>query len=128
MIKSHLLKRVFYQCWDWEDFKAGMYKGKVQDESLFYESKNLFLNPKELRKAMLSVCNEWPISTEYNLANTGRNRRAWLGRSSNCLHHNATENTVRIVWRSLTEEEKARANEIAESVINEWEMEYFKNA
>lgn len=119
------MKRVCHSYDKWEDWKAGLYnKSHPDPEGAILESLELLSSPTELYKSMRRVCDEWPISAEHNMTDTSINRQAWLGQSSCCISHGATESLTRIAWGSLSDDQREKANNIADQVIEEWQDSY----
>jgi hypothetical protein len=73
--------------------------------------------------ACVAVFHRWPVSTAVSLSDTGRNRRAWLGRAAACIDGGSAELATRAAWWMLTVEQQDRANEVADEEIAKWELE-----
>lgn len=105
---------------EWEDYQAGMYVRPVTDASTYSRMTELVVqlmrDADELQTAMSAVANQWVHAAEANMS------RAWLGQAACCYLHGIPEWITRAAWNaSLTEEERAQANAIADGVIEEWE-------
>jgi len=120
------MKRQFSNFQDWEDHKAGLYEKKAQAFSKCEKSYNLLKNEKEFYKVMLKMTKKWPISTKFNLTNSSKNRRSWLGQAACCFNHGANELTTIVAWGFLKDDEKKKANIMAEKIIEKFEKEYAK--
>ena len=123
--KLENIKQVFYS-WDkWEDYPSGFYdniSGKNKIEMI----KNVidFFSDKDTtKKYMDRVINEWPFSCEHNFTNPSINKIAYLGQSSLSLAYGIPSTITMEAWSKVPKEHQQKANEIAESCINEW----FKN-
>ena len=75
-------------------------------------------------EAMKKVINEWPICTEYNLSNTGFNRKAWLGQAACSCYANIHEDETREAWGIMTEQQRIEANRMAQALINQWQRNH----
>ena len=108
----------------WEDFHAGMYDLTrcLGDSDLAGE---LLRNPDGLGEAMRDVLDVWPFSAEHHLSNVEENRRAWLGQAACCYALDVTSLATREAWGLLTDEQRDRANAVADTVILAWEAVRF---
>lgn len=72
--------------------------------------------------AMIGAITNYPISAEQHLSkNYGR--RPWLGQAACCFALGATEEETRVAWNfHMTKESQDKANEIADALIKQWEM------
>ena len=95
---------------------------KVDFDKLIKESVDLLKDHDRLYRAMKAVTQEWTYSTEENLSNITQNARPWLGRSSCCYNHGASEDVVRVAWFMLSHEEMEIANNVADIVVHEWRL------
>lgn len=105
----------------WEDYKNGMYENRL-DEDIAKKCIELFKS-KKLYELMSEVTKQWEKSSKVNLKKTVFNRQAWIGQSTCSLHLNATINETTYAWVRLTEKERKRANDIADTVIMEYNYE-----
>jgi len=105
-----------------------MYKEtKISErEQLINKARNLLSNTDNLYIAMSRVTKEWPIAAMVNLTNIERNRRAWMGQSACCLVCDTPEDLTRESWMLLTEDERRKANKVADIVITEWTTSHLK--
>jgi len=103
-----------------------MYKDIHPDihRGLIDKAYNLLSNPLKFAKVAKKVTQEWKCSSELNLTNTSRNRRAWLGQASCCFSCHVPEDLTKIAWRKLSKKQQDEANETAELIIKEWEYKY----
>ena len=86
----------------------------------FGKFKELFLN------TCIEVIENWTISTKVNLTNKQCNRKAWLGQASCNYKYKVPEILTRIAWSKLDIIQQYEANEIAQKVINSYELNYEK--
>lgn len=115
------MKPIWIKYENWEDYKNGMYNNRL-DEEIGYKCINLFKS-KKLYELMKEVTLKWKISSEVNLNKTIFNRQAWIGQSTCNYHLNATINETTFAWMRLSEKERKRANDIADTVILEYHHE-----
>lgn len=115
-----MIQQYFTHYKNWEDWKNGMYrdidKGEY-DINVELAIKTL-CNPED---AMLKVVKEWYHSARQNLSDLKSNRRAWLGQAACCIENRVPEHCTREAWGKLTNEQRIKANKIAEKVIKKWE-------
>jgi len=119
------ISQIFHHYKKWEDWKGGLYDSNCDrfDEKLnlskeVLEDENLFL---EVAKDMVS---SWIYSSEQNLSDRSMNRQAWIGQASCCFNHGAPDYVTIQAWWMLTDEQRSKANSVADKVISEWEQEY----
>lgn len=120
------LIRIWHPYWAWEEYSAGMWRrihGIERDQ--FLQQAITFTGDTELYGSwMLKVTEVWPISCEHNLTDYGMNRRAWIGHSACCLAINCPEDITRAAWKTLTDEQRIKANIKADEAIYAWERKY----
>ncbi len=111
----------FYHYTKWEDFQNGMYdevkEGRAQRVQ---KAVKLLSNPKKLYEQMSRVTQEWKIATEQNLTNPSINHQAFLGQTACAIWQNIKEDETREAWGLLTNEQRYKANRIADRVFEEW--------
>jgi|TARA_Y100000034_G_scaffold133644_1_gene199709 vacuolar-type H+-ATPase catalytic subunit A/Vma1 len=119
------MKRIFHPYYLWEDWKAGMFKKKINEneEKLSKQARELLSNENEFFKVAYKVIKEWKYSSEHNLTNKSRNRQAWLGQASCCYKLGVPEYITKYGWRLLDLGQQNKANKIADKVIKIWEKE-----
>ena len=121
------MKQLFHRYELWEDYKNGMYQNKNDDlkENRIQMAYNLFKNEKKLYEEMKYVAFNWKYASEVNLTNNSINHQAWLGQAS-CNHYCKIGDLETIeAWHRLTNEERQKANNIADKVYFEW-LEWFE--
>ena len=115
------LNRKFYHYTLWEDFINGMYSSKSVSDRNSDAATKLLSDTIQLESAMLAVIDKWPISSSVNLSYRGYNRQAWLGQAACCIWLGLTETETREGWAYLSDEQKDKANKVADHVIKVWE-------
>lgn len=73
-----------------------------------------------MRRAVM----EWPISAEHNLTDLSINRKAWTGHAAICMANGCPEYVTRAAWGMLTDDQRLKANSVAQDAIDEWEAMY----
>ena len=119
------MKKVFYHYKKWEDHKHGMFRTTCENEEQKVQScVDLLCNLPALNEYMRIVSTEWKYSSEINLSNRSRNRQAWLGQAACCKYCEAPEYVTKKAWKLLTDEQREKANFVADRIISEWESSY----
>jgi hypothetical protein len=115
------MNQYFTHYLEWEDYRHGMYNTDTENpQQAVLNAKLLLGNEKEFQKAASEVLMNWDISTKVNLTNNSCNKRAWLGAASCSYKYKVPEIFTRIAWNELTEEQKIRANKVAQILIDNW--------
>lgn len=116
------MKRIWHPYDEWEDFQNGMWREVSQrDRADLLPKAIVFTGDADLYgSAMLRVIEEWPISCEQNLTDTGQNRRAWIGHAACALAIGCPEYITREAWGHLTQDQRDRANAKADYAIRRW--------
>lgn len=118
------MKRVYHHYTKWEDFQAGMYnEDKEGREERVQKAVRLLTNEILCLKYMRQVVRDWPYACEQTFTNR-HNHRSFLGQCACCLYAGIHEDETRRAWALLTEEERYRANKIADKVFAEWRAWY----
>lgn len=117
------MQRVYHQYHLWEDYKNGMYKdANIIDKDIHvFKSINLLKDTQMFYDVCVKLIIEWPYSSEENLTNLSKNRRAWLGAAACSFNHKCPEYLTRVAWSLLNELDKQKANIVADKVIKEYE-------
>jgi hypothetical protein len=118
------LKRIYHNYNKWEDWQNGMYstKNTDNDKNLIREARMLLSSSSGFCEVAEKMVDKWQYSSEQNLTDRSRNRRAWIGQASCCFGLGASEQLTKIAWRKLSQERQNVANNVAEFVIKNWEM------
>ena len=119
------MKQVFYHYTQWEDYQNGMYN--EQKEGRAHRVKLavcLLSDPVELYKNMKRVTEEWKHATEQVLTDMSVNHQAFLGQAACNIWSGIKEDETREAWGMLTNEQRNKANAIADMVDEEWRRKY----
>lgn len=116
------MKRIYHPYTTWEEVKSGMWDKVSKEKEDQFLPIAIEFTGDHLRygMAMNRVINEWPISCENSLTDTGINRKAWLGHAACSLQLGIPEYIVRTAWNQLTEMQRELANSQADHYINQW--------
>lgn len=126
-MKNNKIKQVFYHYTLWEDYQNRMYDEiKEGRKERINEAINLLSNEKLLYQQMKRVTNEWKIATEQNFTNNQINHQAFLGQCACNIYKGVKEDETREAWGLLTNEQRIKANKIADIVYCEWQEQYLK--
>jgi hypothetical protein len=114
-----MAKRVFHPYDRLEEFHAGMWRivRGVQRQDYIAAAADLLKSPPEFRDAAFRVIDEWPISCEANLITDSLNRIAWLGQAACCITLGSPEESTRVAWHMLAQDEQKEANRVADEAI-----------
>lgn len=115
----------FYHYTKWEDFQNGMYDEMKEGRSeRVKKAVKLLSDTQELYKQMARVTTEWKFATEQNLTNNSINHQAFLGQTACSIWQGIKEDETREAWGYLTNEQRYRANRVADKVFDEWQNRY----
>jgi hypothetical protein len=122
------MRKIWHPYWDWEDWKAGMWrKVSIDEERELMPIAVAFTGDADLYGSfMVRVTNEWPISCEHNLTDRSLNKQAWLGHAACALAKSLPEYIVRKAWGILSEQQRVDANIRAQRAIDNWILRYRK--
>jgi hypothetical protein len=109
-------RRIFAPYQEWEDYRAGMYSGRLSDAFVAL-SADVLASDEKCRPAMAHVVRSWPVATAVNLTNTAMNQRAWIGQAACCLAVGSSADETKRAWWQLAEDERVKANAYADEVI-----------
>lgn len=122
------MKQIFYHYTLWEDYKNGMYDEIKEGRNKRIEKAiSLLTNLELLYKNMKKVTLEWKYATEQNLSNPITNHQAFLGQAACNIWAGVKEDETREAWGRLTNEQRYRANKVADKVYYEWKRRYEKD-
>lgn len=123
------MKTVYYRYELWEDYKNGMYhtKNDGNEEIRKEQAIKMFKDLKLLYEQMKYVANNWVYASQTNMTNPSINYQAWLGQASCCYYTGCSADETIEVWHLLTEEEREKANMVADKVFEEWKSDYEKS-
>lgn len=115
------MKQIFHHYTEWEDFQHGMYNEDKQGrKKRVYQAQHLLSDPVALYKQMKRVTVEWVKATEQAFTNPNINHQAFLGQCACCIWKGIHEDETREAWGYLDDETRAKANNVADRVFNEW--------
>ena len=119
-----MIARVFHPYTDWEDYQAGMWRtvSGSKRQALLRRAIDFTGDAKLYGSFMRRVIVEWPRSCEHHLADTGINRKAWIGHAATCLAIHVPEDITRAAWGYLDQRQQDDANAEAQAAIEAWEQ------
>jgi hypothetical protein len=123
---SLILKKIWHPYWEWEDWKAGMWrKVSAKEERKFLPIAVEFTGNHVLYGThMMAIVTEWPVSCEHNLTDASLNKIAWIGHAA-CAHAKGIpEYIVRRAWSVLSDEQRDLANERSEMALSFWRKNF----
>jgi len=126
ILKSMSLYRVYYPYWDWECYKAGMWRkvNRIEYDTMLKKAISFTGNHKAYGKAMRTVISAWPNTMQHHLTNSSINRKAFIGHCAVSYKLDIPEYIVRAAWKHLTEDQRRLANIQAEKAYKIWLHEY----
>lgn len=119
------MKRIYHRYELWECHKHKMYDDEI-DENSIKCSYDILRNLEVLKDGMWYVSKHWVYSAENFLSNKARNRQAYLGQAACCWLVHSSEKTTKEAWNRLTDDERQKANDVADSILLEWDAEFNK--
>ena len=122
------MKQVFYHYTLREDFQNGMYN-EIKDgrQERVLQAAKILSDTDLLYVCMKRVTAEWKIATEIELTNPNVNHQAFLGQSACAIYAGIKEDETREAWGLLTDDQRRKANKVADRVDMEWATEYMKD-
>lgn len=122
------MEQLYYHYTQWEDFQHGMYNEiKEGRQERIQKAIYLLTNLELLYKQMTKVTKEWKYATEQNLTNNSINHQAFLGQTACNIWGDIKEDETREAWGYLTNEQRYKANKVADTVYLEWKRDFQKN-
>lgn len=118
----YFMERKYHRYEKWECWKEGFFYN-ISDKKKNELSQNVydfFCDLSLVKEYMNLVVEKWIYSCEHNLSNESMNRIAWLGQAAACMFCSANNHITMAVWNTLPIEVRKEADEIAESIINEY--------
>lgn len=117
------MDRIYHEYKLWEDYNNGMYSMNdvLDKDKIAFNCVSLLSDVKLFNEVCLLVLDNWKYSSDVNLSNAGKNRRAWLGAAACSYKYKAPEYVTRIAWGLLNKDIQDRANNVAESIIKIYE-------
>jgi hypothetical protein len=115
------MKQIYAPYTEWEDYKNGMYTLTTPIDSDIIKGAELLANENLFFKTAFNVITNWVVATNVNLSNNSCNKQAWIGQATCCYLYGNNELTTRKSWAMLTDEQRYRANLIADKIVNIYE-------
>ena len=112
--------------WEWEDYQAGLYrlewaKGRTPDDAML-----ILADRERLLDGMTRAVTSWPKAAAHHLTDGGMNQRAWLGWAACGILAQVPAHVTRAAWWRLTEDQRTRANDVADAVIASYVSPYHR--
>lgn len=120
------MERIYHHYSSWEDYPAGFYENQSGDtqKQLVLKVIDMFSDYGLALKYMNKVISDWPLSCEHNLTNESMNKIAYIGQAAACIYCGASFKTTIVAWNKLDQHIQNIADEIALSVLKDWEAKY----
>jgi hypothetical protein len=121
------IKQVYIPYWEWEDWKAGMWRKieSAEEEFRLLEAATAFTGDHILYGgAMKEVITEWPKTMLNSLTNPSVNKRAFLGHCAVQFKIGIPEYIVRMAWKKLTDQQRHDADKVAQETVDNWLYEH----
>lgn len=119
------VSRIYIRYQEWEDYHAGMWRTKVENEEELLQLSIEFTGDwKKYGKAMKKVIRAWPNTMLNSLTNPSTNQRAFLGHCAVTWQLGIPEYITRMAWKELTDQQRIDADAIAQKTIDEWKEKY----
>ena len=120
------MKRVYHHYTKWEDYQHRMYdEVKEGREERIQKAIELLSNEDLCYRYMKRVTSEWAVACEHTFTNRF-NHRSFLGQCACNIYADVKEDETRKAWWHLSEEQRYKANHIADMVYEEWRLSYEK--
>lgn len=121
------MKPIYHHYETWEDFKHGMYEEQKKGRKARVQQAMAILSDTDLLyKCMKRVTEEWTNATEQNLSNDMYGHRAFLGQTACSIYAGIHEDETREAWGLLTEDQRYKANKVADKVFDEWQTAFIE--
>lgn len=117
----NIMKQIYKQYHLWEDYKNGMYDLFEASDIEIQKGVSLLSNTDLFFNTCLEILDNWVISCDVNLTNLSINRKAWLGQASCNYKYKLNELAVRKCWALLSNEQRYKANIVADKIISIYE-------
>lgn len=115
------MKPIYHHYTKWEDFQNGMYNEEKEGRVERIQRAIQILSTEKLcYKAMQMVTSQWKYACEQNLSNNIYGHRAFLGQAACSIYAGVHEDETRQAWGMLTDDQRKKANGIADMVYREW--------
>lgn len=122
------IKRIYHHFSKCEEFKSIMWQSSlgIDKEEKISQCVKFMSDCDVFESFMIAVINEWPISCEANLTNSGINQVAWLGQAAAAIGIECPEDITKEAWGKLTQEQMDSANNAAKRQIKKWKDNYME--
>lgn len=121
------MKPVYHHYTKWEDFQNGMYNEEKEGRrERVLKAKQLLQDTDNLYIQMKKVATDWKYACEQTFTQNF-NHQAFLGQCACNIWADIKEDETREAWGMLTNEERYKANKVADRVYDEWIIEYEKS-
>ncbi len=97
------------------------YTNKEDAVALIALARDLLSDSLEFDKEARDMVFNWPNAAAHNLTNKSINRKAWIGQAACSFACNTPEILTRLAWVELTTDQRIKANNIAQGVIQDYE-------
>lgn len=119
------MRQVYYHYTKWEDFQNGMYNEVKEGRAdRVRQAATLLADTELLYEQMTRVTKEWTYATEQNFTDNSINHQAFLGQTACNIYAGIKEDETREAWGTLTNEQRYKANKVADRVYSEWRHAY----
>lgn len=118
------MKPVYHHYEKWEDYQNGMYNEvKEGRKERVLKAKELLCDTDKLYIYMKRVSQEWKHACEQTFTQN-YNHQAFLGQCACNIYADIKEDETREAWGLLTNEQRYKANSVADRVFEEWKRKY----
>lgn len=118
------IRRTYFHHKDLEEYEGGAGVWRIvsgaRATGYIEASADLMRDPAGFADAMRVALAKWPNSCTNAFTTNGMNHKAWLGHAGCYLATGSPEETTRLGWHTLNEDEQREANAAADLVISEW--------
>ena len=122
------MKPIYHHYTKWEDFQNGMYNEEKEGRERRVQKAAQILSDKDLcYNAMRMVTHRWKFACEQNLSNDMYGHRSFLGQAACNIYAGVHEDETRQAWGILSDDQRRKANKIADLVFAEWKQKYESN-
>lgn len=118
------MKPVYHHYEKWEDYQNGMYNEvKEGRKERVLKAKELLCDTDKLYIYMKRVSQEWKHACEQTFTQN-YNHQAFLGQCACNIYADIKEDETREAWGLLANEQRYKANSVADRVFEEWKRKY----
>lgn len=114
------MTRIWHNYKKWEDIEMWRKVSQKEETTYLQQAIEFTGNAVLYGSWMRKVIDQWPVSCEHNLTNSGMNKRAWLGHAAVQMAIGCPEYITRMAWGHLTDQQRDEANQQATDNINLW--------